>query len=101
MLLALVCDCGSSEPLARKIFRRADLQDWLTRHINRGKTECAKVLRQLPQYPEIIEISEHIDKAGPYVVILGIDEDFVKWVDIKNGDMASMIQAEVIAKKFA
>lgn len=105
MLYLFICDCNGAEGLMRKVLRSAGLNDWLERPIYKGKRRYEEFYNSMdPEYKNRLEIgalNQHLANVSSYVVVLGIKNDKVIWSDVKNGDVKSRLDAEIICQKFA
>lgn len=105
MIACFICECGGVEHLIRKTLKNAGVEDWLNMPLYKGKPRYNEFYNNLnPEYKNRMEIgalNQHMASATSYAVVLGIKNDKIVWADIKDGDLKSKIDAEVIAQKFA
>lgn len=100
-LYGLVCNCGGSEGLVRRCFKRAGVKDWLSIPVYKGKENISGFLSNFDNpSKEIMEVANYAKNTNPYAVVVGVDGE-VKWVDVKHGGMKEMLDAELIAEQFA
>lgn len=105
MLVAVTCSCGGVESLVRRVVKQSGCSYWLDMPIYSGKNAIPVFLNSIP--PEVAESKEvemllaSIRNRSSYAIILGYKNGAVRWSDVKNGDLASRLEAEVIADKYA
>ena len=105
MLAVVACTCGSAERLARKALKLAECDYWLDVPIYQGQNNFDKFINTLPdklQKCKEAEILRYlVNKMSSYVVIAGYDNEKLVCADIKNGDVKSKLNADVIIRTFA
>lgn len=105
MLAVVACTCGSAERLARKALKLAECDYWLDVPIYQGKNNFDKFINTLPanlQHCKEAEVLRYlVNKMSSYVVIAGYDNEKLVCADIKNGDVKSKLNADVIIRTFA
>lgn len=105
MLAVVACTCGSAERLARKALKLAECDYWLDVPIYQGKNNFDKFINTLPvnlQKCKEAEVLRYlVNKMSSYVVIAGYDNEKLVCADIKNGDVKSKLNADVIIRTFA
>lgn len=105
MIGLLSCECGGAEQLIRQALHRYEYRNWAMEPIKKGKTaSLSEVERLIRKYPDSIELKalfSHINNNGKWSVVLGYNDDSVKWADISHNDMKSDVEAEVIVSNFA
>lgn len=102
MLKAVACHCGSSDNLVRGKLRKFHHPQTLTLPIIKGKEQSLKVLDTVPQFPETMELREHIRNASKWAVLIGYDDERLRWVDLANGQyVQNDVDAELLLKHFA
>ena len=101
MIAVCTCMCGSVESLARDFLKSAGYQDWLSIPIHKGKEKSISLLNQLPPVPEKEMLKNFLDNASKWVVIIGYDDQNMKWSDIVHNSAKSRIEAEFIVKNFS
>lgn len=102
MSLAVVaCHCGSSESLARSFLKSVGYPGWMDITIHRGKERSMSVLNQLPPAPEKEMLENFLSNASKWVVIIGYNQNGVKWSDIAHNGPKSSIEAEFVVKNFS
>ena len=103
MLAVVACTCGNSESLARRVLKEGGCERWLEVPIFKGKDkvrEFAFLLQGHAPQDKIDEIKHYVSDKSSYVVVVGYTPHQVEWVDIKNGDLTSMLDGKVIAREF-
>ena len=101
MIGVVACQCGSSESLARSFLKSVNYPDWMNIPIHKGKEKSLAFLNQLPPVPEKEMLVNFIKGASRWVVIIGYDENTVKWSNIVHNPIKSKIEAEFIVKNFS
>lgn len=102
MSIAVVtCMCGSVTSLARNFLQSVGYPDWMSIPIHQGREKSLAVLNYLPQTPEKEMLQSFLKNASKWVVIIGYDQDSVKWSDIAHNATKSRIEAEFVVKNFA
>ena len=101
MIAVVACHCGSSESLARNFLKSVGYPSWMDIPIIRGKEKSLSVLNQLPSAPEKEMLKNFLSDASKWVVIIGYDQEKMKWSDIAHNGPKSSIEAEFIVKNFA
>lgn len=102
MALAVVtCLCGGSESLVRNYLRSIDYPEWMNIPIHQGKEKSLSVLNQLPPAPEKEMLQSLLKDASKWAVIIGYNENGMKWSDISHNGPKSRIEAEFVVKNFA
>lgn len=100
-IAVIACQCGSSNSMARNFLKRAGYPDWLNIHIHQGKEKSLSVLNQMPPVPEKEMLQSFLKNASKWVVVIGYDQDSMKWSDISHNAPKSTIEAEFVVKAFA
>lgn len=93
--------CGSSDSMARNFLRSVDYPEWMAVPIHRGKEKSRSILNQLPSTPEKEMLDNFLKNASKWVVIIGYDQDSMKWSDISHNAPKSHIEAEFVVKNFS
>lgn len=105
MLAVISCTCGGAENLARKTLKLAECDYWLDVPIYKGENNVNKFIETLPANLQGCREAEALkylaNKVSSYVVIAGYDNEKLVCADIKNGDMKSKLDADVIIRAFA
>ena len=101
MSIAVIsCQCGSSDSLARNFLKSVGYRDWLSIPIHRGKEKSLSMLNQVPPTPEKDMLKSFLKDASKWVVIIGYDQNSMKWSDIAHNGPKSRIEAEFVVKNF-
>lgn len=104
MAIACVsCTCGSVDRLIREKLDKAGYPDALTVPITRGKEKTNSLLNTLPQqHEELSMLRSHIKSASKYAVVIGYNDDGLRWVDLANGKaIFNTVDLERILENFA
>ena len=99
-IAVIACMCGSSESVARNFLKSVDYQGWMDIPVIKGKEKSLAVLNQLPAVPEKEMLQNLLKNASKWVVIIGYNEDSMKWSDISHDGPKSRIEAEFVVRKF-
>lgn len=100
MIAVVACMCGSSESMARNFLKSVDYDGWMTIPIHRGKEKSLSVLNQMPPVPEKEMLQNFLKNSSKWVVIIGYDQENMKWSDISHNAPKSTIEAEYVVKNF-
>lgn len=102
MAIAVVaCLCGSSNSRARNFLKSTGYQDWINIPVHQGKDKSLSVLNQMPPVPEKEMLQNFLKNASKWVVIIGYDQQSMKWSDIAHNGPKSRIEAEYIVKNYS
>lgn len=100
MISVVACHCGSSESLARSFLKSVGYPGWMDITIHSGKEKSMSVLNQLPPAPEKEMLENFLSNASKWVVIIGYDDQNMRWSDIAHGGAKTKIEAEMVVKNF-
>ena len=101
MSIAVIsCQCSSSDSLARNFLKSVNYQDWLNIPIYKGRERSLAILNSLPPAPEKDMLRSFLKDASKWVVIIGFNENGMKWSDISHHAPKSVIDAEFIVQNF-
>ena len=101
MSLAIVaCQCGSSDSLVRNFLHSVGYPDWKSIPMARGKEKSLAVVSQLPPAPEKEMLQHFLKDASKWAIIIGYDQESMKWSDIAHSGPRSRIEAEFVVKNF-
>lgn len=102
MLKVVSCQCGSSDNLIRGKMAKFHCDQALTIPIAKGKERSLSVLNTLPQFPEVAELRPYIEAHSKWAIIIGYDDERMKWVDLANGSyLKNDVDAELLLTHFA
>lgn len=101
MIVACSCLCGGSESLIRTFLRSAGYADWMSIPIHQGKEKTLALLNQLPPVPEKEMLQSLLRNASKWAIIIGYDQESMKWSDIAHNGPKSRIEAEFVVKSFS
>ena len=101
MIKIITCLCGSSESLVRNFLHSINYSDWMSIPIVQGKEKSLAVLNQLPPAPEKDMLKNFLKDASKWAVIIGYDQENMKWSDIAHNGPKSRIEAEFVVKNFS
>jgi hypothetical protein len=74
--------------------------EWMNIPVHQGKENSLAVLNQLPPTPEKEMLQSFLRDASKWVVIIGYDQESMKWSDIAHSGPRSRIEAEFVVKNF-
>lgn len=102
MLKVVSCQCGSSDNLIRGKMAKFHCNQALTIPITKGKEKSLSALNTLPQFPEVADLRLHIEAHSKWAIIIGYDDERLKWVDLANGSyLKNDVDAELLLSHFA
>ena len=102
MIKVISCHCGSSDTLIRGRLSKFRYPAAATIPIVKGRDKSKSVLNSIPQFPEVNDIRRHLDGVTKWAILIGYDEDKLKWVDLANGTyLKNDVDAELLIKHFA
>lgn len=99
-LAVIACMCGSSESVARNFLKSVNYPGWMDIPVVRGKEKSLSIVNQLPPAPEKEMLRSLLINASKWVVIIGYNQDSVRWSDISHGGSKSHIEAEFVVRNF-
>lgn len=99
-LAVITCRCGSTESVARNFLRSVNYSDWMSIPVQQGKENSLAVLNQLPPTPEKEMLQSFLRNASKWIVIVGYNQDNMKWSDISHNGPKSRIEAEFVVRNF-
>lgn len=104
MLVALVCRCAGATQRARKLFKNANVPNWLDVPIYEGKEQANQFFSNLP--PTLTNtlgaqtLKQHIADSGSYNTIVGFTQDNLIWSSIHNATTQEHLDAQMIAEAY-
>ena len=101
MIAICACHCGSSDSLVREYLKSIGYNDWLSIPIAKGKENSLALTNQLPPSKEKEMLKSLLNSASKWAIIIGYDNQNVKWSDISHNGPKSRIEAEFVVKQFA
>lgn len=99
-ICVITCRCGSTESLARNFLHSVGYPEWMDIPVHQGKENSLAILNQLPYTPEKEMLQAFLKNASKWVVIIGYDQDSMKWSDIAHNGQKSRIEAEFIVDAY-
>lgn len=100
-LAVCTCLCGGSTSLVRNFLHSAGYPDWMSIPIHQGKEKSIALLNQLPPAPEKEMLQSLLRDASKWAVIIGYDQESMKWSDISHNGPKSRIEAEFVVKVYS
>lgn len=101
-LMCVACTCGSVDALIRTRLDHCGYRDFLTIPIARGKGKSKSALSTIPQSADLNVLLNYVDKASKYAVIVGYDDEDMRWVDLAKGKaFMNNVDLENIVERFA
>lgn len=105
MIMVLTCHCHGAEAKARGVLRDAGVANYMTVPIYVGPKTGTLMLEQMPaNLHETLEwraLHSYINSQPSYSVIMGYNNEFVRWVEVKKKDLVSRADAANIVEIFA
>lgn len=102
MLKVVSCQCGSSDNLIRGKLAKFHCNQALTISIIKGKEKSLSALNTLPQFPEVADLRLYIEAHSKWAIIIGYDDERLKWVDLANGSyLKNDVDVELLLTHFA
>lgn len=101
MIAICTCLCGGSESLVRNFLHSVNYPNWMSISTHQGKEKSLALLNQLPPAPEKEMLQTFIKNSSKWAVIVGFDQESVRWSDIAHNSAKSRIEAEFVVKTFA
>ena len=96
MLAVVACQCGSSDTLVRAKLAKFGYAHSMDIPIVKGREKSYSKLNTLPQFPEVKELRAYIQGVTKWAIIIGYDNERMRWVDVKND-----VDAELLIQHFA
>lgn len=100
-LVSVACMCGSSDSVVRNFLHSVGYPEWNSIPVVRGKEKSLAVLNQLPPFPERDMLSSFLKNASKWAVIIGYNDEAMRWSDIAHGGAKTKIEAEMVVRTFA
>lgn len=101
-IACISCTCGSVDRLIRSRLDQFGYRDALTIPITRGKDKSKSFLNTIPQHDEVDMLRSYLNGASKYAVVIGYDDDAMRWVDLANGKaIVNNVDLEKILEYFA
>lgn len=108
MIMAVACQCGSSDMIIRSRLGKFGCPEALTIPVIKGKDRSLAALDRLPHTAEtapiIAELSAYISGHSKWAILVGYASDIpqIKWVDLANGSyLQNDVDAELLIKHFS
>lgn len=105
MILILTCECHSAEPLVRTALQEANIPDWMTYPVHKGKEHCKAILERFPEpYHTLLAFNallDYLDRTSSYAIIVAYDDRSFYWSDIHSNAPQDRFQADTLLKQFA
>lgn len=99
-LAVIACMCGSSDSLVRNFLHSVGYPEWNSIPVTRGKEKSLAVLNQFPPSSDKEMLNNLLKNASKWAVIIGYNEDGMKWSDISHNGPKSRIEAEFVVRNF-
>lgn len=96
-----VCQCNSSEMLARQFLKGVGYPNWLDIPIEKGKERSLRMLEYLPNYPEVQMLRNYLQSASKWVIIVGWNEKGCRWADITHSGPKAQVDAQLVVETFS
>lgn len=101
-IACISCTCGSVDRLIRSRLDQFGYRDALSIPITRGKDKSKSFLNTIPQHDGVDMLRNYLNGASKYAVVIGYDDDAMRWVDLANGKaIVNNVDLEKILEYFA
>lgn len=101
MLAVVACQCGSSDTLVRAKLAKFGYAHSMDIPIVKGREKSYSKLNTLPQFPEVKELRAYIQGVTKWAIIIGYDNERMRWVDLANGTyVKNDVDAELLIQHF-
>ena len=100
MIKVIACYCGGSDSLVRNFLKSINYEHWLDIPVERGKEKSLAVVNQLPPTPEKDMLKSLLSNASKWAVIIGYNDNTMRWSDIAHNGPKSKIEAEFVVKNY-
>lgn len=105
MIAIFVCQCASSELKARRVLKSSGIKKPLGVRCYLGKTSILIGMDNMPesikQTTEWAAMRDLVNNKPSYAIIAGWDNEKMRWSDIYDGKIESVVPGEQIAEYFA
>lgn len=101
MIAVVACHCGSSDSLVRNFLSSVGYSDWATIPITKGREASLSFVNQLPPSDGKDMLKSLLANASKWAIIIGWEDDVVKWSDIAHNGARSRIEAELVVQNFS
>lgn len=104
MLVAFICTCSNAETLARGVFKKAGVRDYMSVPVYRGKEKLRALMNSLPEGARrslgAQTLVDFVRERGSFVLIIGYTEDNLVWANAKRSSAKEQLDAEIIASRY-
>lgn len=105
MLAIYACHCSNSELKARRLLKSCSAPDYLSIKCYTGKNSIFMAMDNLPsslhQTTEWGALKDAVSNLTSYSIIVGWDEKNLRWSNVYDGRLESVVPAEKIIEYFA
>ena len=101
MIKICTCYCGSSDSLVRNFLKSINYEHWLDIPIERGKDKSLSLLKQIPPSAEKEMLKSFLSNSSKWAVVIGYNDQAVRWSDIAHNSTKSRIEAEFVVRNFS
>lgn len=99
-LMAIACMCGSSDSVVRNFLHSVGYPGWNSIPLVKGKEKSLSALNELPPFPERDMLESFLKSASKWAVIVGYNDEAMRWSDIAHGGSKTKIEAEMVVSVF-
>lgn len=96
-----VCLCNGSTTLVRNFLRDNGYPDWLAITVPQGKDKSLSLVKTLPNFPEKQELTQFLQNSSKWALIIGYNENGMRWADISRYNIDSRTNAKHIIETFS
>lgn len=100
MIAVCSCQCGSVDSLIRNFLKSVGYEDWYNIPIAKGREKSLAILNYFPPVPEKDMLKSFLKDASKWAVIIGYDNNSMRWSDIAHNATKSRIEAEFVVHHF-
>lgn len=102
MIACISCTCGFTDSLIRTRLDSLGYKGAFSVPIVKGKEKSNSLINTLPQHDQVDMLRNHLKNASKFAVVIGYDDDAMRWVDLANGNgVVNNIDLEHTLGRFA
>lgn len=87
--------------MARTFLKNNGIKDYMAVPVVQGREEGMHYLSRFPRLKEIEMLEDFLRRSTSYVVIVGFNDEMLKWSEVSSGGAASEVEGELIVQRFA
>lgn len=104
MLALFVCQCANGELKARRVLKDAKVKNYLSVRCYIGKKSIEIGMSSMPENiqktVEWAAMKDLINQKTSYAIVAGWDANNLRWSDVYDGKIESVVPGEQIAEYF-